>query len=167
MKMLGKLAAAAALMCVATTAQAQEKEKIEVGNWTIYSNADNCRALTIFDSGLTVSIAIYAKNKRTTMMILDNKVFASAENSKPFDAKLAFVKGENLVTDWMDTPITGVQLENGTKGGYIGTDGDGMLKSFGSSEVAGLLRGEEALVSFKIGDGAAVESALRKCVAGK
>ena len=166
MRMLGKLAAAAVLM-IAATGTAHAQEKIEVGAWTIFSNDDNCRALTIFDSGLTVSVALYAKNKRTTMMILDNKVFAAAVSNEPFDAKLAFVKGESLVTDWMDTPVTGVQLENGTKGGYIGTDGDGMLKSFGSSEVSGLLRGEEALVSFKISDGPAVEAALRKCVASK
>lgn len=166
MKMLGKLAAAAVLT-IAATGTAHAQEKVEVGNWTIYSNEDNCRALTIFDSGLTVSIALYAKNRRTTMMILDNKVFAAAENTKPFEAKLAFVKGNDLVTDWMDQQVIGVQLENGTKGGYIGADGDGMLKSFGSSEVSGLLRGEEALVSFKISDGPAVEAALRKCVASK
>ena len=165
MKMLGKIAAAAVLMIVATAAHAQQRT--EVDNWTIYSNADNCRALTMFDSGLMVSITIYAKNTRTTMMILDSKVFAGAQDNKPFDGKLAFVKGENLVTDWMELPVIGVTLENGTKGAYVGTEGDGILKSFGSSEVAGLLRGDDALVSFKIGDGVAVENALRKCVAGK
>ena len=165
MKMVQKLAAAAVLMCAATTANAQQKT--EVGDWTIYSNDDNCRALTAFSSGTMVSVALYAKNSRTTIMILDDKVFASAESTKPFDAKLAFVKGESLVTDWLGLQVIGVQLESGTKGAYIGSDGDGLLKSFGSSDVAGLLRGEEALVSFKLADGPAVESALRKCIAGK
>lgn len=168
MKMLHTLAAAAVLMCAAGTAHAQGQQKQEVNGWTIYSFDDNCRAIASFQNGTTVSIAIYAKNTRSSVMILNDKAFASAKQGEPFDAKLAFVKGDDLITDWMSLNVIGIELDGGSKGAYIGTTGDGLLKSFGSSDVAGLLRDTEAVARFPIGaDGPPVEKALRQCVAGK
>ncbi|MCW3845924.1 hypothetical protein OF829_01630 [Sphingomonas sp. LB-2] len=169
MMMVRKIAAAAALFLAAGTAhaQSQQSNKIEVGNWTIYSNADNCRAITDFEKGTVVSIALYAKNARTSMMILDSNVFSAVTDLQPFDAKLAFVKGEDLDTAWLGLPVMGAVLENGTKGVFITSTGDALLTSFGKSEIAGLLQGDKALVSFKTDPAADVAAALRKCVAGK
>ena len=163
MKLFHKIAAAAALMLASGTAHAQAWQ--EVGDWSIYKNADHCRAISTFQKVL-VSVAYYKADNRTTMMILDDTIFASAQNRAKFDAIVVFVKGEDIVTDFVDLPITGVQLENGTKGVFVQSPGDSFLTTFSQSSIVGLLKGQDVVVSIKIEMPSAMIAAVRKCASG-
>lgn len=166
MNLFRVIAAALSLMLFSGVAHAQNNGPVqEVGPWGIYKNADHCRALAIFQESV-VSIAYYKSANRTTMMFLDDKAFASAQNGQPVDAKLVFVKNDDLDTSYLGTAITGVQLENGKKGGYLASPGDGLLTTFGQSSIVGLLQGEEVLISIKIEVPTQMVAALRKCANG-
>lgn len=165
MNLFQKAAAAIVLTLAASPAYAQDNPAWkEVGAWSIYKNAGNCRALTIFNS-VVLSIAHYKGENRTTMMILDDKSFAAAKQGASFDGTLVFVKGEELVTDFSNLAAQGVQLESGTKGVYFSADGDKLLTTFGQSNIVGMLKGDEVVVSLKIEVPSAMVSELRKCSA--
>jgi hypothetical protein len=83
----------------------------------------------------------------------------------PIDAKLAFVRGEQLVDEWMNLSVTGAVLDNGAKGVLIRAPGDAFLKTMATSQFLGLLRGSEAVISVKTGEVGNVVSALRACAA--
>lgn len=163
MNLFRTLAAATVLMFAGTTAaQAQT----EVDEWSIFSNAENCRAISTFAKGTTVSVALY-KDGRGTMMFLDDGVFGSVRNGGAFDAQLAFVKGEGLEMKWSNLPMTGVILDEGkgTKGAMLQTpSGNDFMTTIATSDIFGLLRGEEALVSIKPTNPGALVKALRTCV---
>jgi hypothetical protein len=162
MTLFRKLAAAAFLMFASTTAA---NAQTEVDEWTIFTNPNNCRAISTFAKGTTVSIAIYADG-RATMMFLDDNVFGSVRNNAPVDGQLAFVQGESLETKWSTLTLTGVILDDGKgkKGAMLQTPSGGdFLATVSKSEIFGLLRGDEVLASIKPTNPGALVKGLRTC----
>lgn len=163
MTLFRSLAAALLLLLAATPAHAQDK--ISVGDWDIFTNQSNCSAIATFGEATTVWIAFTAKTDRATMMLMDDKVFAGVKDGAPFDAQLAFVKGEELDTQWMSLPVTGAVIDTGAKGVMIRAPGNAFLTSLSESQFFGLLKGSEAVISIKTNDISNVISALRSCSA--
>lgn len=163
MNLFRKLAAAAFLMFASTTAA---HAQTEVDEWTIFTNPNNCRAISTYAKGTTVSIAIYADG-RATMMFLDDKVFASVRNNAPVEGQLAFVQGESLETKWSDLQLTGVILDDGKgkKGAMLQTPSGGdFLTTVAKSDIFGLLKGEDVLASIKPTNPGALVQGLRNCI---
>lgn len=164
MNLFRKLLAAACLMFASTTcAYAQT----DVDEWTIFSNPENCRAISTFAKGTIVSVALY-KDGRATMMFLDDNTFSSVRNGAAVDAQLAFVQGENLEMKWSSLPVSGVILEDGKgkKGVFLQTpSGSDFMATLASSDIFGLLSGSDALVSIKPANSRNLANGLKSCVA--
>jgi len=165
MTLFRSLAAALLLMFVAATPAHAQAQETKVGDWSIFSNENNCSALATFGQGTTVYVSYSRADDRASLMFMDNKVFAGAKDGAPFEAQLAFVAGESLDDKWMTLPIVGVVLEGGSTGVLIRAPGDALLKSMSAAQIFGLLRGTEAVISVKTGDITPVVSALRACAA--
>ncbi len=163
MNLVHKIAAAACLMLASGTAHAQAWK--QVGDWSIYKNADHCRAITTFQKVL-VSVAWYKAANRSTMMILDDTIFASAQNGTKFDASVVFVKNDDVVTDFAQLPVQGAVLESGTKGVYFQSQGDSFLTTFAQSSIVGLIKGGDVVVSLKIEAPGDMIGAVRQCANG-
>lgn len=164
MNLFRKLLAAVCLtFATATGAHAQT----DVDEWTIFTNPENCRAISTFAKGTVVSLALY-KDGRATMMFLDDGVFSSVRNGSSVDAQLAFVQGENLEMKWSNLPISGVILEDGKgkKGVFLqAPNGNDFLSTVAASDIFGLLSGTDALVSIKPTNPGALVRGLKSCVA--
>lgn len=163
MNLFHKIAAAFALLLM-SSGVAHAQAQGEVGDWSLFKNEGNCRALTTFQK-VVISIAYYKNENRTTMMVLDDTIFAASQNRAPFDAQVVFVKNDDVDTSFAELPVMGVQLEGGTKGVFITSPGDSMLTTFGQSSIFGLIKGGDVVVSLKIEMPADMISALRKCAA--
>ena len=163
MRLFRSLAAALLLLFAATPAFAQEK--VTVGDWSVFTNETNCSAIATFGEATTVWLAYSVKDDRATLMLVDSKVFASVTDGATVDAQLAFVKGEDLDTQWMTLPIRGAVINAESKGVMIRAPGDAFLKSIAQAQYVGLLKGSEALISVKTDEIGPVINALRTCAA--
>jgi hypothetical protein len=157
-------AAAALMLCTASAGGRSAQSEITVGDWRIFSNPTNCRAIAPVGDGTIASVTLFAGNSRTAVMFLDNRLFASVTDLQPIEARLAFVTNYREDAAWARLPVVGMVAENGTKGVVIGADGDGLLNSFGNSEFVVLRKGNGILLHFRSGPAAGVVAALRKCV---
>lgn len=132
------------------------------GSWKIHRNDRDCAMSAVYDGDAVLHISYNPYIDSASVTVVDS-AFRSIVQGRDYSLKLLFLRDGKLDESWGEFNALGIVLDEDRKGFTGRFNGLTLLSDVSSADNMAFFRGENMVISFKLGGSARAVSKLKEC----